>query len=53
MKLSITNPEVVDALVDSPGGLWPTRRGGDLRMILIVKAPQEMARTAKLRVNAG
>ena len=49
MKLSITNPEVVDALVDSPGGLWPTRRGGDFRMILIVKAPQEMARTAKLR----
>ena len=49
MKLSITNPEVVDALVDSPGGLWPTRRGGDLRMLLIVKAAQEMARTAKLR----
>ena len=49
MKLSITNPEVVDALVDFTGGLWPTRRGGDLRMLLIVKAPQEMARTAKLR----
>ena len=49
MKLSITNPEVVDALVDSPGGLWPTRRGGDLRMLLIVKGSQEMARTAKLR----
>ena len=49
MKLSITNPEVVDTLVDSPGGLWPTRRGGDSRMILVVKAPREMAQTAKLR----
>ena len=49
MKLSITNPEVVDGLVDSPGGLWPTRRHGDLRMILIVKAAREMALTAKLR----
>ena len=49
MKLSVTNPEVVDTLVDSPGGLWPTRRGGDSRMILIVKAQREMARTAKLR----
>ncbi len=49
MKLSITNPELVDTLVEFPGGLWPTRRGGDSRMLLIVKAPQEMARTAKLR----
>ena len=49
MKLSITNPEVVDGLADSPGGLWPTRRRGDLRMILIVKAAREMALTAKLR----
>ena len=29
--------------------LWPTRRHGDLRMILIVKAAREMALTAKLR----
>ena len=49
MKLTITNPEVVDTLADSPGGLWPIRRGGDSRMILVVKAPREMAQTAKLR----
>ena len=49
MKLTITNPEVVDTLVDSPGGLWPIRRGGDSRMILVVKAPREMAQTARLR----
>ena len=49
MKLSITNPEVVNTLVDFPGGLWPTRRGGDSRMILVVKASREMAQTAKLR----
>ena len=49
MKLTITNPEVVDTLVDFPVGLWPTRRRGDLRMILVVKAPKEMALAAKLR----
>ena len=49
MKLSITNPEVVDTLVDFAGGLWPVRRGGDSRMILIVKALRETAQTAKLR----
>ena len=49
MQLTITNPEVVDTLVDSPGGLWPIRRGGDSRMILVVKAEREMAKTAKLR----
>ena len=49
MKLTVTNPEVVDTLVDSPGGLWPTRRSGDLRTILVVKARKEMALTAKLR----
>ena len=47
--LTITNPEVVDTLVDFPGGLWPIRRRGDSRMILVVKAPREMAQTAKLR----
>ena len=49
MKLSITNPEVVDGLVDSPGGLWPACRRGDSRMILMVKAERAMALTAKLR----
>ena len=49
MKLSVTNPEIMDTLVDIPGGLWPIRRGGDSRMILVVKAPREMAQTAKLR----
>ena len=49
MKLSITNPEIVNTLVDFPGGLWPIRRGGDSHMILIVKALRETAQTAKLR----
>ena len=49
MKLSITNPEFVGTLVDFPVGLWPIPRGGDSRMILVVKAPREMAQTAKLR----
>ena len=49
MKLTITNPEVVDTLANSLGGLWPLRRGGDSRMILVVKAPREMAQTARLR----
>ena len=49
MKLTITNPEVVDTLADLLGGLWPIRRGGDSRMILVVKASREMAQTAKLR----
>lgn len=49
MKLSVTSPKVVDELVDFPGGLWPARRRGDPRMILIVKAAREVALTAKLR----
>ena len=49
MKLSVTSPKIVDALMDFPGGLWPVRRRDDSRMILIVKAAQEMALTAKLR----
>ena len=49
MKFSITNPKFVDTLVDFPVGLWPIPRGGDSRMILVVKAPREMAQTAKLR----
>ena len=49
MKLSITNPELVGTLADLPVGLSPIRRGGDSRMILVVKGPREMAQTAKLR----
>ena len=49
MKLSVTNPEIMDILVDFPGGLRPVRRDGDSRMILIVKALRETAQTAKLR----
>ena len=49
VKLTVTSPEVVDTLVDFPIGLWPIRRIGDLRMILVVKATIEMAQTTKLR----
>ena len=49
MKLSITNPEVVDTFADFPGGLWPICRRDDSRMILVVKGAREMAHTAKLR----
>ena len=49
LMLTVTNPEVVDTLVDFPRGLWPIRRRGDSRMILVVKAQREMAQTAKLR----
>ena len=49
LMLTVTNPEVVDTLVDFPVGLWPIRRRGDSRMILVVKAQREMAQTAKLR----
>ena len=43
--LTITNPEDLDF----PGGLLPTHRVGDSRMILIVKAAGEIALTAGLR----
>ena len=43
--LTITNPEDLDF----PGGLLPTHRVGDSRMILIVKAAGEIALTARLR----
>ncbi len=49
MKLTITNPEVLDTLTDFPVGLWPVRRSSDSRMILIVKASREVAQTARLR----
>ena len=49
VKLTVTNPEVLDTLVDIPGGLWPIRRLGDSRMILVVKFLREAAQTARLR----
>ncbi len=49
MKLTITNPKVPDTIVDFSVGIWPMRRGSDPRMILVVKAPREMAHTARLR----
>lgn len=49
MQLTVTNPEVQDILADWPGGVWPMRRGSDSRIVLIVKAPREMAQTARLR----
>ncbi len=49
MKLTVTNPEVVDELEDFPIGLWPICRRSDSRMILVLKASREMAHTARLR----
>ena len=49
MKLTDTNPEILDLLVDIPSGVLPVRRGGDLRMMLIVKATKEYALATKLR----
>ncbi len=49
MQLTITNPEVLDWLVDMPVGLLPIRRVGDSRVILVVKASREVAQTARLR----
>ena len=49
MQLTVTNPEVLDWLVDMPVGLLPIRRVGDSRMILVVKASREAAQTARLR----
>ena len=48
MKITITNPEVVDTLQDFAGGLWPIRVSGNSRTILVVKASREMAQTAIL-----
>ena len=47
MKLTDTNPEVLDFLDDFPVGVLPIRRGS--RMTLIVKATNEYALAAKLR----
>ena len=47
--LTITNPEVLHALRDLPGGLLPTRTAGTSRLTLIVKSMREVAVTAHLR----
>ena len=49
MQLTVTNPDVLDWLVDMPAGLLPIRRVGDSRVILVVKASREVAQTARLR----
>ena len=49
MKLTTTNPEVLGILEDIPVGLWPIRRSGDSRIILVLKARREFAQTARLR----
>ena len=49
MKLTVTHPEVLDAIADYPGGLWPIHGRSDSRIILIVKAVKEIAQTARLR----
>ena len=48
MKLTTTDPDVLE-LLDIPGGLRSTRRRGDSRPVLIVKASRELAQTANLR----
>ena len=46
---SVTYPEVLQTLVDIPGGLLPMRYVGSSRMLLIVKAMREIAETVRLR----
>ena len=46
---SVTHPEVLQTLIDSPGGLLPARNVGSSRMILIAKTMREIAVTARLR----
>lgn len=46
---SVTYPEILQMLVDFPGGLLPMRYAGSSRMILIVKSLREYAATAQLR----
>lgn len=48
MRLSVSNPEFLDGLVDFQGGLCPRCRRGDSRMILMVKGARDMALAAKL-----
>ncbi len=45
----VSYPEVLQALVDFPGGLLPMRNVGSSRMILIAKTMREMAVTARMR----
>lgn len=47
--LTITNPEVVRALADLPGGLVPMYKADAGRMTLIVKSMREVAMTAHVR----
>ena len=47
--LAITNPEVVRALADVPGGLAPMYKADVRRMALIVKSMREIAVTAYVR----
>ena len=47
--LTITNPEVVRALSDLPGGLVPLYKADAGRMTLIVKSMKEVAVTAHVR----
>ena len=46
---SVTYPEILQTLVDFPGGLLPMRYVGSSRMILIAKTMREIAVTAHLR----
>ncbi len=46
---SVTYPEVLQTLVDFPGGLLPMRYLESSRILLIVKALREFAATAQLR----
>ena len=47
--LTITNPEIVRALADLPGGLVPMYKADARRMTLIVKSMREVAVTAHVR----
>ena len=49
MKLTTTNPEIMETLQDMTAGLWPIRRNIDGRNILIIKTSKEFAQTARLR----
>ena len=46
---AVSYPEVLQALVDFPGGLLPMRNVGSSQMILIAKTMREIAVTARMR----
>ena len=46
---SVAHPELLQTLVDLPGGLLPMRYVGSSRMILVAKAMREIAVTAQLQ----